>query len=395
MKLHKTTPKKTKAQAMVEFALVLPLLLLLLYGILEAGRLLFIYSTIVTASRQAVRYGSATGQGLTTTVPRYQDCAGIRLAAQKVDFLNAFNDDDIHIYHDDGPDPANSTVGLNEAEYCFNPQPTDPWDPGNTNNKRLIVRIDGDYLPIVPKLIPFAKRSQDNTPPNPIKAKSARTILVSVAIVVTVPPSTWQPSTPTATATVNTPTFTPSNTPTNTATNTPIFTDTPSLTPTRTLTPTVTLTPTMTNTSTLTFTPSVTPTQVSGCFNLQNGAGAITLSGDTMTMTIKNIQPYAVTVQDIFVVWNHDKGHQIGTDKGLILQSASMSGSLTPFWTGNSLGPSDTLTSVTPLTIPGNGAVSTIIFTFNQSYDKFDNSEEILINLSTPGCENFPIHQTH
>ena len=241
MKLHKTTPKKTKAQAMVEFALVLPLLLLLLYGILEAGRLLFIYSTIVTASRQAVRYGSATGQGLTTTVPRFQDCAGIRLAAQKVDFLNAFNDDDIHIYHDDGPDPANSAAGLNEQEYCFNPALTDPWDPGNTNNKRLIVRIDGDYLPIVPKLIPFAKRSQDNTPPNPIKAKSARTILVSVAIVVTVPPSTFLPSTPTATATVPpTPTFTPSNTPTNTATNTPIATNTPSLTPTRTPTPTIT-----------------------------------------------------------------------------------------------------------------------------------------------------------
>jgi hypothetical protein len=395
MKLNKTAPKKSKAQAMVEFALVLPLLLLLLYGLLEAGRLLFIYSTIVTASRQAVRYGSATGQGLTTTVPRFQDCAGIRLAAQKVDFLNAFNDDDIHIYHDDGPDPANPTVGLNEQEYCFNPASTDPWDPGNTNNKRLIVTINGDYLPIIPKLIPFVKRSQDSTPPNPIKAKSARTILVSVAIVVTVPPSTFLPSTPTATATVNTPTFTPSNTPTETPTNTPIFSPTPSLTPSPTLTPTVTLTPTMTNTPTLTLTPSVTPTQVSGCFNLQSGAGAITLSGNTMTMSIKNTQSYDVTIKDIFVVWNHDKGHFIGTDKGLILQSASISGSLTPFWTGTSLGPSDTLTSATPLILSGNGAVTIITFTFNQSYDKFDNSEELLINLSTPGCENFPIHQTH
>jgi TadE-like protein len=392
MKLNKTAPKKSKAQAMVEFALVLPLLLLLLYGLLEAGRLLFIYSTIVTASRQAVRYGSATGQGLTTTVPRFQDCAGIRLAAQKVDFLNAFNDDDIHIYHDDGPDPANSSVGLNEQEYCFNPTPTDPWDPGNTNNKRLIVTINGDYLPIIPKLIPFVKRSQDSTPPNPIKAKSARTILVSVAIVVTVPPSTFLPSTPTATATVNTPTFTPSNTPTETPTNTPIFSPTPSLTPSPTLTPTFTLTPTITNTSTITLTPTITPTLVSGCNLVSHGT--ITLSGNTMTMTITNPQPYTITVQDIFVVWNHDKGHQIGTDKSLILQSASMSGSLTPFWTGNSLGPSDTLTSVTPLTIPGNGTVSTITFTFHQSYDKFDNSEELLINLATPGCEGFPIHAT-
>ena len=68
MKWKKLNPKKSKAQAMVEFALALPLLLLLLYGILETGRLLFMYSTVVTASRQAVRYGSATGTGNETFV---------------------------------------------------------------------------------------------------------------------------------------------------------------------------------------------------------------------------------------------------------------------------------------------------------------------------------------
>src|SRR5512134_1705578 len=99
MKVHKITPKKTKAQAMVEFAIVLPILLLLLYGLLETGRLLFIYSSIVTATRQASRYGSATGQGSDYTaeggpnnssVPRYQDCYGIRRAADRVNFLRAF-----------------------------------------------------------------------------------------------------------------------------------------------------------------------------------------------------------------------------------------------------------------------------------------------------------------
>ncbi len=119
MNVNKLTPKKNKAQAMVEFAIVLPILLLLLYGILEAGRLLFIYSTIVTASRQAVRYGSATGQGLDYTaqggpdnsnVPRYQDCYGIRLAAQRVDFLNAIEDEDIIIQYDDGPADTTPTT---------------------------------------------------------------------------------------------------------------------------------------------------------------------------------------------------------------------------------------------------------------------------------------------
>ena len=390
MKLFKTSPKKTKAQAMVEFAIVLPLLLVLLYGLLEAGRLLFIYSTIVTASRQAVRYGSATGVGIGTTVPRYQDCAGIRLAAQKVDFLRAFDDADIQIQYDTGP-------GSTPTTYCAGPVDTS-FIPSSANTNRLLVTVDGDYLPILPKLIPFAKRSQDNTPPNPIVAKSARTILVSVAIVVTVPPSTYQPSTPTATATVNTPTFTPTNTPTNTATNTPIYTETPSLTPTLTLTPTNTLTPTITNTPSLTPTASMTPTQVIGCINIgQSGLGPITLSGNTMTMTIKNSQAYNVAIQNIFVVWNNDKGHQVGNDKSLVLQSVTLTTptTITPVWTGSSTGPSTTVTSPSPMVIPGNGVVTTITFTFNQSYDKPDSSEEILMYLSTPGCENYPLHQPH
>jgi hypothetical protein len=112
-----------------------------------------------------------------------------------------------------------------------------------------------------------------------------------------------------------------------------------------------------------------------------------------MTMTITNPNAYAITVQDVFVVWNHDKGHLVGTDKSLVLLSASLGA--TPFWTDSSAGPSSTLTSATPLTIPGNGTVSTITFTFSQSYDKFDTSEEILMNLSTPGCQSFPIHATN
>jgi hypothetical protein len=381
MKLYRSAGKKTKAQAMVEFAIVLPLLLLLLYGILEAGRLLFIYSTIVTASRQAVRYGSATGQGITTTFPRYQDCAGIRAAAQKVDFLNSFDDSDITITYDNGPGvPVTTFDGT-----CDGAVDTGVL-PSANNTTRVLVNINGDYLPIIPKLIPFIKRSQDNTPPNPIKALSARTVLVSVAIIVTVPPSTFNPSTPTSTPTVATPTFTPSNTPTETPTNTPIFTATASITPSPTITASPTLSPTITNT------PTITPTIVTGCNSLNTQAGQITLSGNTMTLTIPNTNPYPVTVKDLFMTWNSDKGHQAGTDKSLILQSVGLQGAPTPFWTGSptepAVGPSAFLT--TPFVIPANG-VTTLVLTFHQSYDKLDASERIYMNLLTPGCEGFPI----
>ena len=92
---------RARAQTMVEFALVMPLLLLLIYGILEVGRLMFTYSTVITASREAVRYGSASG--MVSGEPQYKDCVGIRNAAQHVNFLGSFDKNvDIDIYYSTG-----------------------------------------------------------------------------------------------------------------------------------------------------------------------------------------------------------------------------------------------------------------------------------------------------
>ena len=384
MKLKKLAHGKSPAQAMVEFAIALPILLMLLYGILEAGRLLFIYSTVVTASRQAVRYGSATGVG-TGGVLRYKDCAGIRAAAQRADFLNSFDDSDIFIYHDDGPDPSNPSVGLNKTPYCDGPVDTTGFNP--TNSNRLVVEIEGDFFPLVPSLVPFIERSTANG--DPIEGKSARSILVSIAIEVTAPPSTWQPSTATHTPSPSpTPSPTPTNTPTRTPTPTTVFTNTPSITPSSTLVPTNTLVPTATTIPTITLTPTTIPTGVSGCNAMSHGT--IQMSGNTMTLSITNPVPSPIQIQDIFVVWNHDKGHKIGSDKTLQLTSISVG---SQSWSGSPLpsdGPSVTITPSSPLYIPS--GASTLTFTFHQTYDNLDSSEEILINLASPGCTGFPIH---
>ena len=381
MKLKKLANGKSSAQAMVEFAIALPILLMLLYGILEAGRLLFIYSSVVTASRQAVRYGSATGVG-TSGVLRYRDCAGIRAAAQRADFLNSFEDSDIHIFHDDGPDLSNPGTGLNKTEYCTGPVDT-TFNPTNAN--RLVVEIDGDFFPLVPSLVPFIERSAANG--DPIQGDSARSILVSVAIEVTAPPMTWEASTATHTLTPSpSPTNTPTNTPTQTPTPTSAFTNTPTLTPTATLVPTNTLVPTITLTAT------IIPTGVSGCNALTHGT--IQILGNSMILSITNPVPSPIQIQDVFVVWNHEKGHQTTGDKTLRLTSVSV-GSQT--WSGSPLpsnGPSAGIPSSPPFSPPvyipsGN---STITFTFHQTYDNLDGTEEILINLASPGCTGFPIH---
>ncbi|MEJ5312608.1 MAG: TadE/TadG family type IV pilus assembly protein [Anaerolineae bacterium] len=55
--MDKRTQRAKSGQGLVEFTLILPLLLLFLVGILEFGRLLFIYSNLFNATREGIRYG--------------------------------------------------------------------------------------------------------------------------------------------------------------------------------------------------------------------------------------------------------------------------------------------------------------------------------------------------
>ncbi len=374
MRTNKRFAKKNSAQAMVEFAIALPVLLLLLYGILEAGRFLFIYSTVVTASRQAARYGSATGSG-PSGFPRYQECDAIRQSANRADFLSAFDHTsaDVVIQYDSGP-------GTAIFDTCDGAVDTSVI-PSAANTTRILVNIDGDFIPIVPKIVPFITRSTTNTPPNPIVGESARTILVSVSIAVTAPPVTWQASTPTFTNTPSpSPTNTPSNTPTATLTPTVQATSTPTKTSTPTLTPTITLTPTPP------FTPTTIPSPVSSCSSVTHGS--ITRSGNVMSMTITNPYSFTLVMRDVTVTWNNDKGHQTGNDKTLRLLGASIGA--VPFWTGD-IGNRSTYTIPTTAIIPAGPVTTTISFTFHQSYDNPDPTENILINFLTPGCENNPV----
>jgi hypothetical protein len=226
--------QKNRAQAMVEFALILPILLLLIYGLLEVGRLLFIYSSVVSAARQAVRYGATTGLNASGTALRYHDCAGMRAAAQRVGFIQDFADSDIEIWHDEGElSPGDYAAGGN---YCYSGSATDTsFTPSTGNISRIRVRVHTAYAPIV-SLVPL-------NIPN-IESFSARTILVSVPIVITSAPQGWNPN------------ATP--VPPDTATATITLTPTLTLTPTVTVSPTATVSPTTTGTATNTLVPSAT-----------------------------------------------------------------------------------------------------------------------------------------
>ena len=155
------------AQGMLEFALVLPLLLALSLGIIEAGRLLFIYSAVNTASREAARYGSASGDvgGL---VEHYRDCVGIRAAAKRVGIIAGIDDANIAITYDHGPGtgaafsscplPSNQEVALGD---------------------RIVVQVSATYKPVVP-LVNFSSF--------PISSVTRRTVVKNIVVEGTPPP---------------------------------------------------------------------------------------------------------------------------------------------------------------------------------------------------------------
>ncbi|MFZ5883913.1 MAG: Ig-like domain repeat protein [Chloroflexota bacterium] len=169
MNLLKFNPQKSKGQAVVEFAFVLPILLLVVYGLIETGRLLFIYSSVNNATRQAARYGSTSGTN-NAGVLHYQDCDGIRQQAKASDFLNVINPADIVITYDRGPGTASYDTCNGSVDTGVKPSQGD----------RVVVSVQADYNTIVPNIVPILSRTKARG--NPIAATSSRTLLLKVDI---------------------------------------------------------------------------------------------------------------------------------------------------------------------------------------------------------------------
>lgn len=366
---------RARAQAMVEFALVLMILMVVLVGILEVGRLLFFYAAVNNASREAARYASAIGLDDSGNA-KYQYCDGIRNMARRSAFFTPLT---ITISYDHGP-------GTGSFDSCDGSVDTGIVVNSGATLDRVQVTVSTNYDPML-SLIPISSRT--------ITSSSARTIFGYIDLEDSTSSSLNTP-TPTITTIAGTtipsdiPTTVATNTPTATApgelvTLTPLPTSTPTLVPTMTPSATVTPTPTETLTPTLTFTPTITPTAMPGCDSVTTGS--IIIVSNLMSLTITNPHD-AITVLNVQVVWNAMNGG--AGNKPLNLKSASLGG---VFWAGTDGSGNLTITPSSTVTIPGNNATSAIMFTFDRNYQTKNNAESIVIHLSTPGCEAYTIHK--
>ncbi|NPA06216.1 MAG: pilus assembly protein [Chloroflexi bacterium] len=218
-----------RAQALLEFALVITLVLLIVAGLFEFGHLVWTYASVIMGAREAARYAAAVGASpRDPMVPRYEDCAGIRDAALRLARSVGVEPDDIRIQYDRGPDTPVFAECPPGVDRIVIPDP---------KGVRVLVTVEAEYKPWVP-LVPSVSMT--------LRSTAKRTILAQITVD---HPAVWSGTgTPTATAT-------PTSTYTATATATPTATITP--TPTATTPP-----PTPTATATSTATPTHTPTPV-------------------------------------------------------------------------------------------------------------------------------------
>jgi len=353
---------------MLEFALILPILLMLIYGIIEVGRLVFIFSSVANASRQAARYGAASGK--INSVAFYQDCEGIRAVANQSAFIVNF--DEINITYDRGVNADGTQVPIAGIDPNPSVDSCPIKDYTVRNGDRIIVQVSTTYEPIL-KLLPVQPLS--------VVSASARSFLISIPIVGKALPTSFAPetSTPSPTPTIIRP---PTRTATFTATHIPTSISMGKL-KIKTQTPVPTFTPTRTALPTHTPTPTATSISCTGLTGVSHGP--LTLEKNSMRMKIDNKTGHILVAAQIYLEWNHDTGHDAILNRGLHLRQIALDDQL---WNDDIHAPSAYITAYYPRIPIGE---STIIFVFDQSYDVPDGTERVIVNISNPGCVNYPV----
>ncbi len=189
--------RHTQGQGLVEFALILPILLLIMVGIMEFGRVFVIYVNLSNASREGARYG----------IVNPTDYEGINEHVRENITIVPPNDVDINVYYDTGPG----------GETFTNPQYVSVGD-------RVIVQVTYQVQALTGLMDPFISNNLV------INIRNARTIQSLKRVGTGTPspaPTPTSDGTTTPTPDLPTPTSTPEVWPTPTPTTPPTATPTP------------------------------------------------------------------------------------------------------------------------------------------------------------------------
>lgn len=130
---------RDEGSTLLEFAIILPITLMLMLGIMEGARFVAEKQAITTASREGARYGSTIGE--TAGVPHFADCSAIREQAKSSTPFELL-DTDIRVVYDSGP--ASTQIGLCPTTGPF-------FDPDAIESgDRIVVTVSKSFTSTLP-----------------------------------------------------------------------------------------------------------------------------------------------------------------------------------------------------------------------------------------------------
>lgn len=89
MLFHRASGSRSRGQTLVEFALILPVFLLILMGIFDLGRAVYYSSTLSNAARETARQGIVDQTCTNLTSPATQRAVGMSNVAVDIEWLSA------------------------------------------------------------------------------------------------------------------------------------------------------------------------------------------------------------------------------------------------------------------------------------------------------------------
>jgi hypothetical protein len=308
--LHDKNKSKTshkRAQGMVEFALILPLLLVLIIGLLEFGRLFFAWLVIENSTRFGIRYATAGSYDENYCAT---DCTGANEEQEIKDARHPSIEDEARSvivgFNFDETLPQNAVEHLNitvcspeddftipimgSTTYASCTGGENAGDPGAD----VFVAVDYNFTFIVGPLFQLQGGMVHIA-----SWRSGVNETFKIAEVVQAPANP-DPDNNSDCGFIGTCTPTPTNT--FTPTSTPTITLTPTITSTLTITQTPTRT--ITNTPTITSTPTATP--VPSCSNLT--VTSATTSSEDFNVIVRNANVAPGYLIEADIIWPQNDG---------------------------------------------------------------------------------------
>lgn len=145
-------PRRERGATLVEFAVVAPLLFLLLFGVIEFARVVSAYTTVWTGAREGARYATTSAESdITSQVPRFRDCAGIIDAVQAKAVTTQISPSDITIVWKD--DSGTIVADCDDSSSTYpNPKSKSSgiWTVDLPQGSSISVEVQSEFEGVVP-----------------------------------------------------------------------------------------------------------------------------------------------------------------------------------------------------------------------------------------------------